>query len=308
MSGRLVGLVRDHGPEDHNAWAVLTVIAEDLHGPLRTATLDNVELGRSARLGRTSVKTALAYLVADGWLARTPGRHTGIASTYQLRLDRFPAEAVEKVLDRGRHTTPVEVSEISTGVATRPQSGKEGSPHGKEGSPHDPPSVSVTTPSLPDVALPLLVGLASATRTEGQLEHETEPCWDVVLADVPAGARPRAGLRQVWADASASGWTPEALRAELAAARHNYAAIGGGAVLLWLRTTAQRPAPAAAKPEPTGPLCRICSRHEDDCRRYAQATNDDHDYSPPTDDDVPRQERLAYIGSFAPFEVGAGWG
>jgi hypothetical protein len=291
MSGQLVGLVNDHGPSDHNAWAVLSVIAEGLRGPLRSFGASNDYLCQRTRLGRDSVRRGIRVLVAEGWVERTPGRHTGVASIYRLRLEAFPVEAVEDVLKRGAHSSPVDEEALGERGAHSTPVGQRGVLTAQRGVLTAPPPVSVHTSVPPAAAASsseqgaLLLPFHGGRDEQEQNHHDNgSDWWAVVLADVPPAARPRsaAGRADVRTLAAAGGWTAAQLADALRSAGHNFAAMGGGGTLAAVRAVASNPAPEP--PRPTGPRCHRCTLPYDACRALAAKTDDPHEFIPESAD------------------------
>lgn len=263
MSGELVGLVMDHGPQDHNAWAVLTVIAEDLRGPMRESVLANEDLERAARLSRSSVKRAVALLVADGWIARQAGAHKGLASTYRLRLETFPAEPVNNLLERGSHRTPNGESGSTEGVHTEPLRAPKGSTQTPKGFTQDPPSVSVQTPFPVATTDEHLPGVVAGVRI-GPDETYVRTALETFRLHSPSDT-----TRRHLGALHDAGWLAVDVNAHLrsnidARAVRDMAKVVGGR----LRDLAAVEPPRHAE-RPTGPMCAVCSLAESECRRRA---------------------------------------
>jgi hypothetical protein len=218
---------------------------------MRTYDATTPALAHDARLSDSTTHRAIQRLVSGGWLKRVPGRWRGNASTYRLDLSAFPAEAVEELLSKAVTTTG---SEISTG--SHHDSLSERKPVTVT-----PKPVTTTGHTSVQTSVPPRAAAATEQRSlllpfDGGRDDGLDDYAQTVLADVPAGARPRdsAGVANVLSAARAAGWSAERLRDDLAAERHDYGRIRGGAVLVALTRLAQRPAP-----RPPWQPCGECS-------------------------------------------------
>lgn len=257
MSGPLVGLVREHGPADHYEWAVLTALAERLRGPFRTHDVTIADLAADTRLSVSTVRRAVVRLVAGGWVHRVPGRHTGVASTYRIRLEAFPAEAVEKVAERVSTGHPVTESDDSQeGVHGTPSQAERVSTGRKRVSVGHPTRIRTntvtTTARESDGLLPVLVGVsgggANGTHNQTPKPDPARDALAVVLAEVPGHLWPNPSkrVRQALTNALDRGLSAEGL-AELWTKRNggrDYGDLGPGWVVTELETVCAAPAPS----------------------------------------------------------------
>lgn len=275
VSGPLVGLVRQHGPEDHNAWAVLTVIAEDLRGPLRTCSLGYEDLEQGARLSRNTVRRAVARLVAEGWIGRSAGGGRGHVNTYVLRLDKFPAEAVEKVLERGPERAPSQEGTTPEPAHTGPLSAIKGPTQVRKGPTQGPPSVSVGSPSgarepeqAPPEPLPVVVGV------------RTGPDGDTLRAALETFGipHPSQALRAAIGEALDRGHTASGINARLRAEVDVRNCRDVTAVLV--KVVRSLPPVVVAVTAADEPTCSICSKSERVCRSIPEARSG-HTYAEP---------------------------
>lgn len=283
MSGQLVGQVVQHGPTDHNAWSVLTVIAEDLRGPDRHCALTNTVIATRARLSVRSVQNALKQLEGDGWIARFAGNGRGRVTTYRLLMSRFPS--TDAAAPGGAVESPSEPVDNSDPT---PEKGAPPAPFMAErvhqvpikGAPGADTSVSVqdSVPPTPhhEDQLPGLLAAVGRRRTDGLRRTKNQQTGDpevaaaVVLADVPEQAQPRdrVGLGRVVAAGLERGWTPEGIRAALAEQQHSYSRIGGGATLRAIEAICNRQPPSRHRRKPA--WCGHC----DERTRMAESEYD----------------------------------
>lgn len=214
MSGHLMGMVMDHGPQDHNAYAVALVIAEDMHHAGDTALMTHEALAARARLSVRSVRRGVEILRVDGWVHCTPGNGRGKAGVYRLLMDRFPVESLPRkgghtdhlwAVDTGEkgghtdHLSAVKVATQSLKVATQAT-----------------PTVTVKDPS--SSAPPDPSPAARITPADDDAIPENTPNDDPVLATLdglPGRPYPAPDVARLIDQCLTAGWNVDALRAEL---------------------------------------------------------------------------------------------
>ncbi len=272
MSGTIHALVIHHGPRNAAAFAVASIIAEDMFHAGDTALLSTEELAKRTRLSRATVTRAVKLLREEGWLRYFAGGGKGVASRYQLRL----AEALSTCSDTCSHRAGL----VEDALAIPAHREHESARYLLTEAPNlltvststipvgDPIQEPAPEPA-PDEHLPVVVGVRTGPDDDA-VRVALEPLRIV---------QPKRHLRLLVGSLIERGWTATQLARHLNdnvdLAKTNSPTAMATHVLGRLTDP-----PVSSKASAATPPCSTCGQTQTECRKKAAATGDDHAYAP----------------------------